>query len=407
MGLLATIAIDANPDEDLYAILGVERSATQREIKRKYRALARELHPDKYEAEDPEAAQEQFQRVQDAYAILGDEEKRVAYDESGGAEQFTFDSRWEWEENARRQGKRLESKGFFQDFELIKKHSPSSLWNDYRDNKQVFVCKFYAPWCSHCLESAPSLRSLAIQLDAEESPVKITAVNCEQHYRLCENFNVDSYPTLVLFYTEDGERESSVYEERGHDVDAMREWITRTTENKVIALSRISPVMNSNALWIVAFSAGRWCGPCTELKATLRRTAYELHGIASVGTVNCDRYQHVCDELEVPHYPFLTIFPRGQEQKRAEGYRVLRLSHGNFPAASILDLLSEVLPAALTWQPTSSVDRTVVEEEVRDIYERYAPQKLKGIDDLMKKWHGRFDDLLAKLRQKYVNTNEL
>ena len=39
--------------------------------------------------EDPEA-QEQFQRVQDAYAILGDEEKRAAYDESGGAEQFTF-----------------------------------------------------------------------------------------------------------------------------------------------------------------------------------------------------------------------------------------------------------------------------------------------------------------------------
>ena len=64
VGLLATIAIDANPDEDLYAILGVERSATQREIKRKYRALARELHPDKYEAEDPEAAREQFQRVQ-------------------------------------------------------------------------------------------------------------------------------------------------------------------------------------------------------------------------------------------------------------------------------------------------------------------------------------------------------
>ena len=75
---------------DLYEILGVPREATQDEIKRAYRKLAREHHPDVNAS--PEA-EERFKQVAGAYEILSDPEKRARYDtygRSSGAAGFPF-----------------------------------------------------------------------------------------------------------------------------------------------------------------------------------------------------------------------------------------------------------------------------------------------------------------------------
>lgn len=65
---------------DYYDVLGVDRDASQEEIKKAYREKAREYHPD---ASDHPDAQERFKRIQEAYDVLGDEEKRSAYDQMG------------------------------------------------------------------------------------------------------------------------------------------------------------------------------------------------------------------------------------------------------------------------------------------------------------------------------------
>lgn len=68
-------------DEDLYSVLGVSKSAGKDEIKKAYRKLARELHPDKNK--DNKEAEERFKKVSAAYAVLGDDEKRKMYDQYG------------------------------------------------------------------------------------------------------------------------------------------------------------------------------------------------------------------------------------------------------------------------------------------------------------------------------------
>lgn len=67
--------------QDYYEILGVSKSASDADIQKAYRRLARQHHPDL--AEDKTKAKEQFQKIQHAYDVLSDSEKRRRYDQLG------------------------------------------------------------------------------------------------------------------------------------------------------------------------------------------------------------------------------------------------------------------------------------------------------------------------------------
>jgi DnaJ-class molecular chaperone len=67
--------------KDYYEILGVERSADEKEIKRAYRKLALKYHPDKNPGD--KQAEEKFKELNEAYEVLGDAQKRARYDQLG------------------------------------------------------------------------------------------------------------------------------------------------------------------------------------------------------------------------------------------------------------------------------------------------------------------------------------
>jgi molecular chaperone DnaJ len=67
-------------EKDFYKVLGVDKKANADEIKKKYRALARDLHPDKTQGDS--ALEEKFKAVSEAYDILSDPKKRAEYDEA-------------------------------------------------------------------------------------------------------------------------------------------------------------------------------------------------------------------------------------------------------------------------------------------------------------------------------------
>jgi molecular chaperone DnaJ len=63
---------------DYYQVLGVDRGASQEEIKRAYRKMAHAHHPDKEGGDE-----EKFKEVNEAYQVLGNEQKRQQYDQFG------------------------------------------------------------------------------------------------------------------------------------------------------------------------------------------------------------------------------------------------------------------------------------------------------------------------------------
>jgi molecular chaperone DnaJ len=69
--------------QDFYVVLGVQRDASEADIKKAYRKLAMECHPDRNNGD--KVAEEKFKLVSEAYEVLRDPEKRAAYDRYGMA----------------------------------------------------------------------------------------------------------------------------------------------------------------------------------------------------------------------------------------------------------------------------------------------------------------------------------
>ncbi|GIW69473.1 MAG: molecular chaperone DnaJ [Patescibacteria group bacterium] len=72
--------------KDYYKILGIDKNASEEDIKKAYRKLAREHHPDVVSEKDKEAAEKRFKEINEAYRVLSDPEKRKMYDKFGTAE---------------------------------------------------------------------------------------------------------------------------------------------------------------------------------------------------------------------------------------------------------------------------------------------------------------------------------
>jgi curved DNA-binding protein len=69
--------------KDYYRILGVDRNASEKDIKRAYRQLARQFHPDVNPGD--KQAEDQFKKINEAYEVLSDKEKRAKYDQLGAS----------------------------------------------------------------------------------------------------------------------------------------------------------------------------------------------------------------------------------------------------------------------------------------------------------------------------------
>lgn len=80
---------------------------------------------------------------------------------------------------------------------FITELSPDT-FDDFIQNEELVLIKFYTLWCKHCQAFAPVFIQASKQLHAEKPLVKLAQVDCMVHDALCRRFNIDTYPSLKI-----------------------------------------------------------------------------------------------------------------------------------------------------------------------------------------------------------------
>ncbi|KAK3756722.1 hypothetical protein RRG08_018446 [Elysia crispata] len=284
--LLASSVTLLSAGEDFYALLGVDKGASVREIRRAFKKLAISKHPDKNV--DDKDAHDVFIKINRAYEVLKDEDLRKKYDQFG-------------EEGLKEDGphgRRYESWQYYQQDFGIYDDDPEIITLSRVDFEQsvegtgeLWFINYYSTHCSHCHDLAPTWRDVAREL---EGVIRIGAVNCEDDWQLCRRQGIFSYPSL-LFYPQkekyQGQRTVEALVNRALELVKVDFYNLRS--------SKFKETLAENSLpWLITFCGEG--GDCLG-KKTCVKVAAMLSELVNVGTVNCDKEASICKKLDHQH----------------------------------------------------------------------------------------------------------
>uniref|UniRef100_A0A665WXS7 DnaJ homolog subfamily C member 16 n=1 Tax=Echeneis naucrates TaxID=173247 RepID=A0A665WXS7_ECHNA len=192
--------VNTASDYDPYKILGVSRSASQAEIKRAYKSLAREWHPDKNK--DPKA-EDMFIKISKSYEILSNEERRSNFDRYG-----QMDDNQPFGQS-QHQGFRSFHNSFYFDESFF--HFPRS--RDFADSKYLlhhaqfnsdvlpdshrrpYLIKVTSEWCFACIHIEPVWKETVQEL--EPLGVGIGVVDLGYERRLVNQLGAHRAPSII------------------------------------------------------------------------------------------------------------------------------------------------------------------------------------------------------------------
>ncbi|XP_074071658.1 dnaJ homolog subfamily C member 10 [Macrotis lagotis] len=171
--------------------------------------------------------------------------------------------------------------------------------------KEPWLVDFFTPWCPPCRALLPELRKASKHLNGQ---LKFGTLDCTIHEGLCNMYNIQAYPTTVVF------NQSSIHEYEGHhSAEEILEFIEDLRNPSVISLTpetfnELVKKRKRDEIWTVDFYSP-WCRPCQMLMPEWKRMARLLNGLISVGSVDCQKYYSFCSEEQVKKYPDIRLYP--------------------------------------------------------------------------------------------------
>eukprot|EP00386_Alphamonas_edax_P008190 GDKI01026922.1.p1 GENE.GDKI01026922.1~~GDKI01026922.1.p1 ORF type:complete len:417 (-),score=111.98 GDKI01026922.1:19-1170(-) len=343
----------------LYQVLELSKDAAQSDVKKAFRRLSLQWHPDKYSGADIEMATEKFREIKLAHQILSDKSTREVYDGLGeDADADYITDMAEYYREAKNNG-----------IPELYKHKPyvRVLWQKNIDrllikSNDTWVVTFYHPNCGSCQHSVGEVTKAAKQAAAKNIPVKFGVVNCAFNLHQCHRFGVGHFGSFFIFPPgQDGAGGFDMENYNGHvranDLIKAGQELGKTSVIAINSVNEISerlgrPLTSKvkgavEAVWVVDyFKPG--CPPCYALKNALRKLSVELEGVAKVATINCG--ENVCPGL--PYFPFLQLWVKRVGSNRIEQIPVEYDVQAPHPGVLALKITGAVLKqvVGLQWK---------------------------------------------------------
>uniref|UniRef100_UPI00398EEA9F dnaJ homolog subfamily C member 10 isoform X2 n=1 Tax=Pristiophorus japonicus TaxID=55135 RepID=UPI00398EEA9F len=311
--IITCLSVLVCTDEDYYKLLGLMKSATNREIRQAFKKLALTMHPDK-NPNNPEA-HDNFLKINRAYEVLKDEDLRKKYDKYG--EKGLQDH----------QDGQYESWNFYRyDFGIYDDDVEITTLDkgDFDaavTSGELWFVNFYFPRCSHCHDLAPTWREFAKEMDGV---IRIGAVNCGDNRMLCRSKGITSYPSLYIFKT--GRSPVKYFGDRSKE--ELVRFAMKYVTSEVTELwagnfaSAFNTAYSSGIGWLVTFCAET--GDCLSSQTQLK-LAGMLEGLVRVGWMDCTTQAQLCPELEITTSTTV-YFPPGSTIKQKGGI-LSKLAH--------------------------------------------------------------------------------
>ncbi|KAL3855342.1 hypothetical protein ACJMK2_014558 [Sinanodonta woodiana] len=294
---------------DFYELLGVNRGASDKEIRKAFKKLAVILHPDKNK--DPDA-HDKFLKINRAYEVLKDEDLRKKYDmhgEEGLKDDFHGGQKYEsWRFYQ-------EEFGLYDDDPEIITLGRSDFEQSVEGTDDVWFINFYSPHCSHCHTLAPTWREVAHELGGV---LRIGAVNCGDNWHLCRLQGIQSYPSLIMYPA----KEKYFGEKTRKD---LVKYALKFVRVKVIELRKSNfekTVLKtkSELPWLITFCGDN--GDCLEPNTALK-LAGMLADLANVASLDCHRTnEKLCQDLGNTDG---TVFYNPGEVQEGKGLKITSL----------------------------------------------------------------------------------
>lgn len=270
---------------DPYEVLGLPADANQQAIRRAFRKLSLKYHPDKHSGS--EEIVRKYREIIEAYELLQDEDARRQFDEFGGGQKFY--SRAEFE----RFGKGSASADLYGASSAVR---PAD-WRLFQTRlSRPAVIEYYASWCGHCQEFAPSLKRIALLFQED---FDFFAVNCEKQQQLCMQHRIPHYPVLRVYSAGAPPGNGETF--NGHLTEEsvsefLSDWISDPVQSldQAAAQAAIRRAQQTNLPLIIDFATG-WCGPCQALQPFVRQMAKQMEGVAIIAKVDCDQQRFFCE----------------------------------------------------------------------------------------------------------------
>lgn len=266
---------------DFYDLLGITRDASKSEIRRAFKKVALEKHPDK-NTDDPKA-HEVFTKINKAYETLKDDELRKKYDTYGeeGLKDDHFSNQYQsWNFYN-------EQFGIYDEDREIITLSYSDFEQAVSGTTDIWFINFYSPHCSHCHTLAPTWREVARELNGV---VRVGAVNCQDDWSLCNMQGIRGYPSLRMY--------PSMEEYHGaHGREEMVSYLLDRLDSSEIDLDMeyVERYFGKKNL-LISFCDGDGMNNCAS-ERTMKKLSVMLDNLAVVANVNCYHKKEVCSHF--------------------------------------------------------------------------------------------------------------